>query len=337
MRIAFLANPVPDYLQDAVFHGLVSILGSDNVIEYPPLDRYHSAAPPDALQPHMWFGFPEPDRVGLRELVDWADAIVIGSLRDGVRDAVGEVLALPSRPPVALLDGEDDAFVRGAVSSVDAYFKREVLASRAGSMPRELVRRVHRAARRRYEKRDPLADPVRLALTGDDRLTPLPLAWIGPLPERRPVEYDVAFLPATPTPLRTAVTRTLEHLRAEGLRIRLLDVGERLGWQEYVDVLCRSRVGISVRGGGYDTYRYWEVAAAGALLLAEPTRIVIPGNFVDGREAVFAPVGKMASRLRELLAGETEELAAAGRRRLAAAHTGVHRAEKVLDVLSSCL
>jgi hypothetical protein len=335
MRVVFLANPVHDYLQDAVFHGLVSILGPGNVVEYPPLERYHSPAPPDTPHPHLWFPFPEPPRASLDELVDWADGIVIGSLRSGVRAAVGEVLALHHRPPIALLDGEDEIFVLRAVSRVDLYFKREILASRAEGMQREALRRAHRLLRKPFENRDPLADPICVARSGDSRLIPLPLAWIGPPPERRPIEHDVAFLHAPTSSVRTVVRADLERLRAEGVRVRLLEEGERLRWREYMDVLCRSRIGISVRGGGYDTYRYWEVAAAGALLLAEPTRVVIPGNFVDGREAVFALPRHMPARLRTLLEGETDEIGAAGRGRLLAGHTSVHRARTVLDALSS--
>jgi hypothetical protein len=127
----------------------------------------------------------------------------------------------------------------------------------------------------------------------------------------------------------------LERLRAEGIRVRMLAEGERLGWSEYMDVLASSRIGVSVRGGGYDTYRYWEVPAAGAMLLAETPRIVIPGNFVGGREAVFAPVEALVARIPALLAGETERIAAAGRERLAAAHTSIHRAKTVLDALTA--
>jgi len=260
---------------------------------------------------------------------------VIGSLRAGVRDAVTEVLPLRSRPPVALLDGEDDPFVLGAVSYVDTYFKREILVSRTAGMLREIVRRAHRFLRRPFENRDPLADPISVAREGDRRLTPLPLAWIGALPGRGPVEHDVAFLHAPTSPVRTVVRAGLERLRAEGARVRVLEEGERLGWHEYIEVLCRSRVGVSVRGGGHDTYRYWEVAAAGAMLLAEPTRIVIPENFADGREAVFVPAERMAARLGGLLQEETETIAAAGRLRLAAAHTSIQRAETVLDALAA--
>jgi hypothetical protein len=334
VRIAFLANPVHDYLQDAVYHGLVSILGVESVVEYPPLDRYHSPPPADALHPQLWFDFPEPPRASLPELVEWADAIVVGSLRSGVRSAVGSILELQRRPPVAFLDGEDDPFVLAVVARVDVYFKREIVASRTAGAPREILRRMHRLARRPFETRDPLREPIRVARAGDRRLAPLPLAWIGPLPERRPADYDVALLNTPTSPLRAIARAQLERLRAEGLRVRLLEDGERLSWPEYIDVLSRSRIGVSVRGGGYDTLRYWEIPASGALLLSEPTRIVIPDNFVNGREAAFVEVEGMGARIRELASCDLEAIAAAGRDRLAASHTSIQRARTVLNSLS---
>jgi hypothetical protein len=158
---------------------------------------------------------------------------------------------------------------------------------------------------------------------------------VGPLPERRAVEYDVAFLGSLTSPERFVMRAGLDGLEAEGVRVRTLQKGESLPWASYIDILARSRIAISVRGSGFDTYRYWEIPAAGALLLAETPGIVIPGNFVDGREAVFAPVGELALRARELLERDTDAIAAAGRARLKAAHTSVHRAQVVLDALAA--
>jgi hypothetical protein len=71
------------------------------------------------------------------------------------------------------------------------------------------------------------------------------------------------------------------------------------------------------------------------VLLAETPKIVIPNNFVDGREAVFAPAERLVSRIPELLAAGTEEIAQNGRDRLMSAHTSVHRAQAVLDALAA--
>ena len=334
MRIVFLANPIADYLQDTVFHGLATILGSDNVIEYPALPRYHSGATPGPGYPAYRLDFPEPPRPSFREAVAAADAVVIGSLREGVRGHVEELLSMRSTPPIALLDGEDDFYVRRIHSRVDVYCKRETLVSGWGPAAYMTLRRMYRRLRRRAPS-DPLAQFVRPALARDRSLVPLPFAWTGPLRERRQIEYDVTFLSPPSIPERVLAHSGVEALRADGIRVRTLDAGERLDWNEYMDILASSRISVSVRGGGFDTYRYWEIPAAGAMLLAETPRIVIPGNFVDGLEAVFAPVEKLISRVPALLEGDTETIARNGREKLLAAHTSVHRAQTVLHAIEA--
>ena len=338
MRITFLANPVHDYLQDTVFHGLVSLLGPENVVEFPRLDRYHSPPPDDARHPDLWLDFPEPQRPStFAEAVGSSDAVVIGSLRSGIRALVDDLFALRSRPPVVFLDGEDDVFVLGVRRHVDLYFKREIVLPGTASRARELLRRTHRAMRKRREHRDVLADPISVARAGDRRLRPLTFAWLGPTLERGAIEYDVAFLVSPTSPVRIAIQHDLQRLAADGLRIRLLEPGERLGWHEYMQVLAHSRVGVSVRGGGFDTRRYWEVPAAGAMLLSETPRIVIPSNFVNGQEAVMSHPSQLVGRIPALLETDTESIAAAGRRRLESAHLSIHRARTVLDALTEHL
>ncbi|HWB22123.1 MAG TPA: glycosyltransferase [Gaiellaceae bacterium] len=129
------------------------------------------------------------------------------------------------------------------------------------------------------------------------------------------------------------MTSALEQLKAEGLHVALSTT--RLGWSEYLDVLAASRVAISVRGLGYDTYRYWEIPYSGAVLLAETPRIVIPGNFEHGREAWFAPVGGLADSARTLVESDTQAIATAGRTKLLREHSSIRRAETVLERLDS--
>jgi Glycosyl transferases group 1 len=305
------------------------------VIEFPRLERYHRPPPRGAFHPQLWFDFPEPERTLLRDAVLTADAVVIGSLRSGIRTIVDEVLGLAGRPPVVYIDGEDLFYVLGVLPHVDVYFKRELVLPGGASRLRELARRVRRRMRQRKEVRDRLADPVGVARAGNARLRPLPFGWVGPLPEPQPKEFDVTFLNRPTSPQRAVVRAQLERLAADGVRVRLLAEGESLDWWSYMDILARSRIGVSVRGLGYDTFRYWEIPAAQALLLAETPRIVIPGNFVDGREAVFAPVDRLVERIPGLLADGTEAIARAGHERLLEAHTSVQRGQTVLDAIAS--
>jgi hypothetical protein len=143
---------------------------------------------------------------------------------------------------------------------------------------------------------------------------------------------DVAFLASPTSPERAGVVAELRELERDGVVVQVATAAN-LPWSDYIELLSRSRIALSVRGLGYDTYRYWEIPYAGALLLSEPPRTVIPGNFVDGREAVFAPRESLGQRARELLGQETRAIAEAGRRKLLEQHTSVHRAQTVLDQL----
>jgi hypothetical protein len=356
-RIAVIAS-AEDYLQDVVFHGLAMLLGSENVVDYPRVERYHTSRPETVTAAQhwaqLWLDLPEPPRPPLDKLVASSDAVVIGSLHDDGRPVVEEVLRMKTRPPVVFLDGDDSFFVRRIHSNVDVYCKREVVLPGTVTHTRETVRRLHRLARR-SESRDPLTDPVAVARASNRRLIPLPFAWIGEPPPRGPIEFDVAFLGSLTTSrmlsrrlthargllrdshdhARAVLREGLERLAADGFRMRILEPGERLDRQSYLDILSRSRIGVSVRGTGFDTQRYWETPACGALLVAETPRIVIPDNFVSGEDAAFAPLEQLANRIRALLDTDTEPMAAAGRARLEAHHTSVSRAATVLAALAT--
>jgi spore maturation protein CgeB len=42
-----------------------------------------------------------------------------------------------------------------------------------------------------------------------------------------------------------------------------------------------------LRGYGYDTARYWEIASRGSALFSQELPLIIPNNFVDGESALF--------------------------------------------------
>jgi hypothetical protein len=62
---------------------------------------------------------------------------------------------------------------------------------------------------------------------------------------------------------------------------------------------------------------------------------VIPDNFVDGVEAVFGHASKLDQIAKQLLAGDTDSIAEAGRRKLLEFHTSTARAQVVLDHLEA--
>jgi hypothetical protein len=104
----------------------------------------------------------------------------------------------------------------------------------------------------------------------------------------------------------------------------------------YLEHLARSRIGVSVPGRGFDTYRYWETPACGALLVSMRPTIRIHDDFEDGRNAVHIDaVDDLVPIIEELLRDpqRVARMAAAGREHLLAHHTDVKRAQRVLAVL----
>jgi hypothetical protein len=333
MRILYLSNPSPDYLQDALYHGLTELLGTENVVDFPSNPQYHGESRDDRFS-MLAFSFPHRPAAELGDAVRNADAIVIGSLREQVRPHVEAVLALRSRPPTVFLDGEDDPYIRRVIRSVDRYFKREVLESATRLRLRMPLRRVWHA-RRLPESGSPLTREIKVATARARGIAPLPFGVVdvGGAPSTEK-DYDVAFAGGTQNPSRALVTDLAARLAREGYRV--FNPVRAVPWTEYLEALRRTRIGIAARGLGFDTYRYWEVPYAGALLVAERPRIVIPHNFIDGQEAVLVETAEIEAAVREWLGrDDLPEVAAAGRAKVLSHHTSVQRAQTVLDSLAA--
>jgi hypothetical protein len=339
LRLLYLSNPRTDFLQDLLYHGLASILGAENVVDYPPNGHYHGERP-ETLEPWdfpmLFFDFPRPDAGNLDELLASVDAVVVPSLRPEIAGIVRQVVARRARP-IVFVDGEDHCWLHGMAEVADVAFKREVLLRapllRLKSPPRRWYHRVRGHA----EWSDPLRRQLGVAHAGDKRALPMPLAVIdyGLQPEAEK-ETDVVFLGSNTHELRRRVATAVEALSARGLRVvaGANSPAKRPSWEEYVRTLSRARVGISVRGGGFDTYRYWETPYAGAVLVAETPQIALPDNFVHGEDAFFAPVDDLVETAVAVLErDDLPEIAARGRERVLRHHTSVARAQRLLDHL----
>lgn len=105
----------------------------------------------------------------------------------------------------------------------------------------------------------------------------------------------------------------------------------------YNKALSESLIGVSVRGLGWDTYRYWEIPYFGAALLAQRSPQVISENFVEGQEAVFY---EYAEQFRKKLThmiehpDETEKIGKAGQKAVMERHLSVNRARTVLEAIA---
>lgn len=163
-------------------------------------------------------------------------------------DAAKAWMKRTGKKKVAIVDGEDGADIRSPWEMVaSVYFKREYFKNR------DYVSSIH----------------------------PLPFGAIPEaLPDVSSISCPIFFLAHESSGVRAEVVKVLRGLG--------YDVpSERIEKAEYNKRLASSLVGISARGGGWDTYRYWEVAYFGTALLSQRLEIMIPNDFEEGLEIEF--------------------------------------------------
>lgn len=198
---------------------------------------------------------------------------------------------------IALLDGEDGGTLTGDPSDAKVYFKREHFLGQAYA----------------------------------DNVKPLPF---GAIPEPTPESVEIQ------SPVFFGAHETHAIRRDIGQILTLLGyppMTERLPKGEYNKKLMSSLLGVSVRGGGWDTYRYWETPYFGCALLSQRLPISIPDNFKEEEEAFFFDGPQdFGAKLLRLLEDPPRiaQVASAGRRACLDRHLSIHRAKRVLQELT---
>jgi spore maturation protein CgeB len=105
-----------------------------------------------------------------------------------------------------------------------------------------------------------------------------------------------------------------------------------------LEELSAGKINISLRGGGFDTLRYWEIPAVGSLLLSEPADIKIENDFVHKKTAVFcdSSVDDLVDLCKYYLKNksEREKISKKGKEHLQQHHTDLARAKFLLNKIS---
>jgi hypothetical protein len=201
------------------------------------------------------------------------------------------------RKKVVVLDGEDGLELNGIHKEVPVYFKREFL--RSNYYP--------------------------------SNVKPLPF---GAIPEVLPghvdLKQEVFFRCHETHSFRGEIKRTIEGM---GFPVS----SSRIEKKEYNELLMSSLIGVSTRGNGWDTYRYWETAFFGVALLSQRLEIVVPDDFEEGKEArFFTGVDEFKLKLKHMLAdpARTMAMGQAARKKCLERHLSIHRARTVLEALA---
>ena len=361
MRILYLTDSAPDYLADLLYVGLCRTLGAERVVDYPYKAVYHDPLHRVHYVPQI-LGHSYREEEVAAELRDKQfDLAILSSPRRGAITAWESLLRCGAMPPLILVDGEDDATLRREMFhryQCALYFKREY--------------RLHRDAG--------VCDRVRRWSTWwtdtvfSQRTHPLPFAVsleTFPTVPALQRDVDVSYAARGSHPKRRQVVEMLCH--ASGIRfqggvytaaedrqsitlngfprflmklkgdpaVTAAQRGVKLSPAEYHALLGRSKMALSIRGGGFDTLRYWEIVASGTLLLSEQPDIEIPNNFVHGKHALFfrPDLSDLLELVRYYASHdvEREAIARAGHDHLLKFHTCERRAAQFLEICRKAL
>lgn len=345
MLVLFLTDPAPDYLADQVFIGLGRVLGHNHVIDFPSKPAYHDPQQQVHYIPQVpAHGYREEDVMGLLRERRF-DLAVLSSPRAGVIKVWESLHSRMVLPPTVLIDGEDDSRLRTTMwqqIGAAAYFKREL---RVESGLRWGTRR-----RRDRLYPLPLSVVVEQVPQSGAAVRDLDVSYAARVshPKRKQAADLLAQIPgirfeggvfAEPTDrqskLMTGWPRLWAKLRGDP-PVTVAQQGVKLPPPAYYDLLARSKMALCVRGGGYDTLRYWEVPATHTLLLAEQPDIEIPDNFVHGEQALFfkPDLSNLADLVQTYANDERrcKEMARKGHEQLLRYHTCERRAAYLLDI-----
>ena len=315
MKILFCATSFKDFGMDILFDGLCRVLGTENILEYPNKEflhgktRHRLAMYPDA------FNYPtvksDTEKMIMLRNGEF-DAVIFGcrpeteiAISDKLTKEFYETFRILKEnnkgTPVYIIDHGDQQGINMRVwSELNAklYFKRE------------------------YMKDEDFGSDV------------VPITF----------SYSEKYIPAT---IDTPRTNTLFWVGRDYPRMTIrtpylsllaketgINLSERMERPEYAERMLKHKIGLSLRGYGYDTSRYWELPAFGVMLFSEKLKMRIPYDYTEGENAVFFEnPSEMMDKLKYYTEHESEvdRIRMNGNAWFHKYHTSVKRAEQVLE------
>ena len=324
MRVLFIGSKSYDYMQDIVYSGLVKILGLKNVIELNWNKKYHI--------PHKKYpknlGYVENSILASIHLIKRNfNLVIVAATKPDCFEAYLQIAAdIPAGVPVVLIDGGDRPELGG---DLDRLGRPELLNKAQAIRDFDLI------FKREYK----------IGSTYAPNVWPLTFGFnLARLPKKLSMirKYDVAFWAGESHEIRTKALNLLagqfdcdSNGTSRGVSLSSFN---RKG-SFYLEELSTCKINLSLRGGGFDTLRYWEIPAVGSMLLSEPADIVIEDDFVNEKSAVFCDpsLDDMLDLCKYYLKEDNkrERIAKNGENHLREYHTDVKRAGSILEQINN--
>jgi len=310
MKILYLTYPRHDYLADQIYTGLCKLLGWENVTDFPYKPYYHDAAYRVPSVPQNQGRLYELKEIIAKLERKEYDLLVLSTSRKETVEAFENIWQKVDLPPRVLIDGDDhpnireDLFTRFQLS---LYFKREYQLSWVkGSfiMGWAAKWRAFGKNRKLYQRTFPLSFSVNLETVPQlgEMEKDVDLSFVGLISNRRRIKAvdflktvrDIRFegwVYAEPTDRKSKLALTNFSILKEKMKgdpqIPEVERGVKLSYNEYFNLLRRSKFALSIAGSGFDTLRYWEIVAAKVLLISERPFIFIQNNFEHKKHVLF--------------------------------------------------
>lgn len=323
MKILFISDSSADYVQDLTYSGLVKKFGLNNIIDYRWNKKYH--VPYKKYPKNLGYIKNSFMQTFFRN-VDFKsiDYVFIGSAKVGAFETYIEIASkIPFSTPIIFIDGGD-----GSEVGIDlTVYKRPELYNQAVNIrPFDVIFKREYLIEGHYAS-NVYPFPMCFNL---DRLPVLPKDY----------KYDVSFWAVESHPIRVEALNLLQDkfdCRENGtVRNQKFTQYKRKG-EFYLQELAACKIILNLRGGGWDTMRYWEVPAVGGFMMRQNPGIVIPNNFEHEKEVVFIKddLSDLADLAEYYLRNDVkrEEIARKGHQKILDYHTDVKRVEYIFDML----
>ena len=310
LDILFLTKEIPDYVHDAVYLGL-SELGC-NVVDFPRKPSLHGTRHPSIFHcPQTLFQLPINDLRKARPDLMIVTALMYDHNPLGTRGWFEHVWAV------------DDKYQPQRIIALDGCDKQEI------HLP-ELSQPYTRIFKR--EMRPPYPLPQCRPFS----MMPIPEPFVWRYARDRTLDFVYEVAPSCDYRSEAAVQ--LKNIsRRHKLRCHIYCGAPVLPRSEYLTDMSRARCVISVRGMGWDTYRYWEIPAHGTVMVTQDVGLPIEHDFVDGVHCIRYTgqsddaLETAVLRVRDMSHAEIDAMAARAIEHVSIYHTPRVRAARMLD------
>ena len=323
MKILYINTSTADYVQDLTYSGLVKKFGLNNIIDYKWNKKYHI---PYKKYPKN-LGYVKNSFIKtLFQEINFSEIqyVFIGAAKvEAFLTYIQIAKKIPASTPVIFIDGGD-----GYDIGIDltTYHYPTLLNEATTIRPFDLI-----------FKREYLIDK-----DYDKNVYPLPMCFnFDRLPSiDRNFKYDLSFWAVESHSIRTEALELLENkfdCKQNGTyKNQKFSQYKRKG-DFYLQELAACKIVLNLRGGGWDTLRYWEVPAIGGFMISQKPGIVIPNNFEDEKEIVFIKddLSDLIEKTKYYLKHyqEREQIAKNGYKKIMAYHTDLKRIEYIFEII----